>query len=221
MDHSPGQGQYTTEQAYREYMLRTANRGDAEVDAILALKRRQATKIPGRIESVTRMARLAGLAIATHDDDTAEKVEQWPALGVTLSEFPTTMEAARRAHELGLAVCMGAPNVLRGKSSGGNLSALETIRSGVADALCADYYPAAMLGAVFKLAAQQVLTLPQATRLVTLNPARAVGLGNDYGSLEARKIADLAIVSLSQQGLPIVQGVFVGGIERVGRATLL
>lgn len=215
MDHSPGQGQYTTEQAYREYMLQTTNRGDAEVDAILALKRSQTREIPERIVCATRLAREAGLAIATHDDDTIEKVEQWPALGVTLSEFPTTMEAARRAHELGLAVCMGAPNVLRGTSSGGNLSALLAIQAGVATVLCADYYPAAMLAAAFKLARQQVLTLPQATRLVTLNPAQAVGLGNNFGSLELGKIADLIIVSVNRHELPMVQRVFVGGEERV------
>ena len=218
MDHSPGQGQYTTEQAYRDYMMHTTNRCDAEIDAILALKRSQATKMPDYIEIVTRLARNSGLPIATHDDDTIEKVEQWPALGVTLSEFPTTIEAARRAYELGLAVCMGAPNVLRGTSSGGNLSALSTIQAGVANVLCADYYPAAMLAAVFKLVRQQVLPLPQATRLVTLNPAKAVGLEPEFGVLEPGKIADLILVSSTPPASPLVQRVFVAGEERVRRA---
>jgi alpha-D-ribose 1-methylphosphonate 5-triphosphate diphosphatase len=219
MDHSPGQGQYTTEQAYREYMLRTTNRSDSEVDAILARKRIQAAAIPGRIVHVTGLARELGLAIATHDDDTIEKVEQWPALGVTISEFPTTLEAARRAHELGLAVCMGAPNALRGKSSGGNLSALGAIEAGIADALCADYYPSAMLGAAFTLVMRKKLSLPQAIRLVTLNPAKAVGLSNAFGSLEPGKTADVIIVSLNSQGLPIVQRVFVGGREQIARTS--
>jgi alpha-D-ribose 1-methylphosphonate 5-triphosphate diphosphatase len=219
MDHSPGQGQYTTEKAYREYMLRTTQKSDAEVDAILALKRSQASKIAERIERISHMARKADLPIATHDDDTIEKVEKWPALGVTLSEFPTTMEAARRAHELGLSVCMGAPNALRGKSSGGNLSALGAIRSGVADILCTDYYPAAMLGAAFKLATQNMLELPHAIRLVTLNPAKAIGLSDTSGSLEPGKIADLILVSLSRWRIPIVQSVFVDGKERIRRSS--
>lgn len=217
MDHSPGQGQYLTEEAYREYMMRTTNRSAAEVDAIVAQKRSRAAEIPRRIEAVTRLAREAGLAIATHDDDSSDKVEKWPALGITVCEFPTTLEAAKRAHELGLAVCMGAPNALRGKSSGGNLSALGAIEAGVADVLCADYYPAAMLGATFKLATGNVLSLPEATRFVTLNPARSIGLGNNFGSLEQGKIADLIVVALNSHGLPRVQRVFVDGVERVGR----
>ncbi|MBA2287250.1 MAG: alpha-D-ribose 1-methylphosphonate 5-triphosphate diphosphatase [Ktedonobacteraceae bacterium] len=220
MDHSPGQGQYTTLEAYRAYMMRTTNRTVAEVDAILARKRRQAAEIPRRIEAVTRLAREAGLAISTHDDDSSDKVEQWPALGVSLSEFPTTLEAAARAHEVGLAVCMGAPNALRGQSSSGHLSALDAIKAGIAGVLCADYYPAAMLGAVFKLATAGVLPLPQAVRLVTLNPARAVGLGNDFGSLEPGKVADLIVVALNDCGLPVVQRVFVDGREKVARAFL-
>ncbi len=215
MDHSPGQGQYTSEQAFRDYVKRTVNKTDEELDQLLTMKREQASNIPERIATVTRMAREAKLALATHDDDTAAKVEQWPSLGVTMAEFPTTMEAARRAHELGLAVCMGAPNVVRGKSSGGNLSALAAIEAGITDVLCADYYPAAMLGAAFKLAAMQVLDLPQAVRLVTLNPAQAVGLADKFGSLEPGKMADVVIVQLNRLAHPKVKQVIVNGRPRL------
>jgi alpha-D-ribose 1-methylphosphonate 5-triphosphate diphosphatase len=112
---------------------------------------------------------------------------------------------------------MGAPNALRGKSSGGNLSALAAIEADVSDALCADYYPAAMPVAAFTLATNNILSLPQAIRLVTLNPAKAVGLGSALGSLEPGKTADVIIVSLNRQGCPIVQRVFVDGKQRVTR----
>ena len=217
MDHSPGQGQYRTEQAFRAYVERTTSRSPEGIDALLEMKRSQAVEVPSRIERITQLARLAGIAIATHDDDTAAKVQQWPKFGVTVSEFPTTLEAACKAHELGLAVCMGAPNILRGKSSGGNLSALEAIRANVVDVLCSDYYPAALLNAVFTLSRQGVLTLPEAVRLVTLNPAQAVGLDKAYGSLEAGKIADVILVRLSRQGMLAVQRLFVRGEERVKR----
>lgn len=222
MDHSPGQGQYPNVESFRKYVARTTHRSGEEIDEILELKRQQASHIPERIEHVARLVRNAGLALATHDDDRATKVEQWPALDVSISEFPTTMEAARRAHELGLAVCMGAPNVLRGKSSGGHLSAIEAIRAHVVDALCSDYYPAAMLSAIFALVKQQLLTLPAATCLVTLNPARAVRLQQNYGSLEVGKIADLLLVKRTQQDLPRVLQVFVGGREkfRIADATV-
>ena len=217
MDHSPGQGQYRTEQSFRDYVSKTASKSHAEIDELIAFKRTQAANIPGRIEQVTRLAREAELGIATHDDDSAEKVAQWPTLGVTVSEFPTTMEAARQAHELGLAVCMGAPNVLRGMSSGGNLSATEAVEAGIADVLCSDYYPSAMLGAAYKLFKENVLPLPQAVNLITLNPAKAVNLGHDFGSLERGKIADMLLVDMSKHETPYVRRVFVGGRERVVR----
>lgn len=215
MDHSPGQGQYRSVEAFREYVARTTSKSEAEIEALLEKKRRELVNIPTRIARITTMAREAGIALATHDDDSAAKVEQWPELGIGLSEFPTTLEAAQRAHELGLVVCMGAPNVLRGKSSGGNLSAIAAIRAGVADALCSDYYPAAMLGAVFVLEKQEILSLPEAVRLVTLNPARAVGLQEHYGSLEVGKVADVVLVKRTTYGVPRVLRVCTGGKEKM------
>ncbi len=218
MDHSPGQGQYTSEDTYRAYVKRTYHRTDEQIDQQLANKRQQSEKAHQRIEVVAHLAREAGMALATHDDDNPAKIEQWPGLGVTMAEFPTTLPAATRARELGLAVCMGAPNVLRGKSSGGNLSALDAIRAGVCDVLCADYYPASMLSVVFKLASQNILSLPAAARLVTLAPAQAVGLHHEFGSLEAGKQADLILVDASRPALPTVNRLFVAGQERISLA---
>ncbi|MBA2678138.1 MAG: alpha-D-ribose 1-methylphosphonate 5-triphosphate diphosphatase [Ktedonobacteraceae bacterium] len=219
MDHSPGQGQYRTEAAYREYIARTTGKSSEEIDTFLLVKKVQAQAIPDRIKGIAHLARQLGLTIATHDDDTVAKVEQWPALGVNICEFPTTLEAAQRAHELDLAVCMGAPNVLRGRSSGGNLSALAAITAGVTDVLCSDYYPAAMLNAVFALARQHILSLPDAVRLVTLNPARAVGL-DSLGSLEVGKVADLILVKSGLHQVVNVERVFVNGNEVLRRSAL-
>ncbi len=217
MDHTPGQGQYKSEEGFRQYIKRTVHMSDEKIDEWILMKKAQKALVPERIETVTRLAREAGLAIATHDDDTAEKIAGWPKLGVTMAEFPTTMEAATAAHKLGLVVCMGAPNVLRGKSSGGNISALETIQAGVCDALCADYYPAAMLGATFKLVAHHILSLSQAVQLVTLNPAKAVGLDGDFGSLEVGKVADIILVKATSRN-PRVLRLFVDGQERLTHA---
>lgn len=218
MDHSPGQGQFPTEELFRQYIAFSTQFSDGEIDELMEWKRSQLIHVPERIERVTSAARAAGLAIATHDDDTASKVEQWPALGVSMSEFPTTMEAAQRAHELGLAVCMGAPNVVRGCSSSGNLSALAGIQAGVVDILCADYHPFSMLNAAFTLAQQQIVSLPEAVRMLSLNPARAAHLEQDYGSLEPGKVADLILVQWTRRGtssVPRVQRVFLGGEEKL------
>jgi alpha-D-ribose 1-methylphosphonate 5-triphosphate diphosphatase len=215
MDHSPGQGQYRTEQAFREYVMRIAHRTYEEVGEIIEHKSHQAQYIPSRIQHIAALARSRNLALATHDDDSAEKIAQWGALGVTLSEFPITIEAARAAREHGLIVSMGAPNVLRGMSSSGNLSATNAIQAGVVDSLCSDYYPASMLPAAFKLVREGIMSLPSAVCLVTLNPALALKMDDQVGSLTPGKAADIILVALNTAGAATVRQMWVDGQLRL------
>ncbi len=209
MDHSPGQGQYADEQAFRDYVARMSGWSDADIDRIIDRKRAMQADIPRRVEQVIAWATRYGLPVASHDDDSPDKVRQWVRYGVRIAEFPTTLSAAQAAHTAGLAVGMGAPNVLRGRSSGGNLSALSAIEAGVVDWLCADYYPAALLPVIFRLADRGTLSLPAAVALVSLGPARAVGLEHEIGSIQPGRRADLIVVRRMPD--PVVQQVFVGG----------
>jgi alpha-D-ribose 1-methylphosphonate 5-triphosphate diphosphatase len=210
MDHTPGQGQYLTEQAYVDYITSTTEWSADDVAEHLVHKRRRALDNSGRIARTARLAQEYGIALATHDDDSAAKVEEWLALGVNISEFPTTLATALRAKEVGLAVCMGAPNVLVGRSSGGHLSALVAIQAGAVDILCADYYPRAMLAAIFKLVNGGYCTLPYAASLVTANPARAVKM-LEYGTLTEGNIADVILVRQHSASEQIVRLVMVDG----------
>jgi alpha-D-ribose 1-methylphosphonate 5-triphosphate diphosphatase len=106
---------------------------------------------------------------------------------------------------------IGAPNILLGGSHSGNLSAMEAFLDGSADILCSDYYPASILHAVFRLAREEGVGLPRATRLATLNPAEAVRMGDDIGSLKPGKKADMIIVDRIDGGFPAVTAVFVDG----------
>ena len=133
--------------------------------------------------------------------------------GVAISEFPTTLEAAAAAHDAGLAILMGAPNVVRGKSHSGNISATDLVRAGLLDILSSDYVPFALLQAAFVLP-QRVdgLQLPEALATVTRNPAKAAGL-DDRGEIAVGKRADLVRVRVVG-GLPVIRGVWRQG-ERV------
>lgn len=162
-----------------------------------------------RVERVARIAAEHGAVLASHDDDTPERVELLARKGVRISEFPVNAESARRAGKLGLAVCMGAPNVVRGRSSGGNLSAAVAARLGLIDALCSDYHPPSMLQAAFKLARDGELALPAAVGLVTSGPARAAGLSG-RGEIREGAVADLILVG-ERLGLPVVTHTIVGG----------
>ncbi len=208
MDHTPGQGQYHDADEYHDYLVRTYGIGEARFGEILRAKQAAAG---GRHEigRLAAMARGDGVPLASHDDDSAEKLAEAQAWGVTISEFPMSLQAARWAAAAGMAVCVGAPNIVRGGSTGRNLRAVDAIRAGAAHILCSDYYPAAMLHAVFLLAGD-ALTLPEAVAMASLAPARAAGIAHEVGSLEPGKQADLIFVRM-WHGLPVVAGAMVAG----------
>ena len=115
--------------------------------------------------------------------------------GAVISEFPTTIEAARAAAETGIFVAMGAPNAMRGISYSGNLSAREAHAAGLLHILASDYHPASALPAILALAQTDPDGLAGAVRLVSANPAQALGL-EDRGALVPGRRADLALCQL-------------------------
>lgn len=210
MDHSPGQGQFRDVAAYRDYLARSYKTSDAELDAILAGKQTAAAGAMERMARLAGLARECGVAIASHDDDSAEKVDTLAGLGAVISEFPTHLGAARAARARGMATLFGAPNILRGKSQSGNMRALDAVLEGVADCLCGDYSPAALLPSVMKLPELAGIGLADAIALVTRNPARAAGL-NDRGEIAVGKRADLVAVR-HPGGLVQAEQVWVAGV---------
>ncbi|KRA43139.1 alpha-D-ribose 1-methylphosphonate 5-triphosphate diphosphatase [Devosia sp. Root635] len=213
MDHTPGQRQFRSLDDYKRFYKDKIGRSQAELDDYLAARQAEHDRhsAPNRAHIVAR-ARELGLPLASHDDTTLLHVEEGVADGVAISEFPTTLEAASAAHDAGLAILMGAPNVVRGKSHSGNISATDLVRAGLLDILSSDYVPFALLQAAFVLP-QRVdgLALPQALATVTRNPARAAGL-DDRGEIALGKRADLVRVRV-MGGLPIVRGVWRQGVR--------
>lgn len=214
MDHTPGQRQFRSLDDYKRFYKDKMGRSQAELDAYLDARQAEHDRHsgPNRAHIIAR-ARELGLPMASHDDTTLLHVEEAVADGVAISEFPTTLEAAAAAHDAGLAILMGAPNVVRGKSHSGNISATDLVRAGLLDILSSDYVPFALLQAAFVLP-QRVdgLALPEALATVTRNPARAAGL-DDRGEIAVGKRADLVRVRVVG-GLPIVRAVWRQG-ERV------
>ena len=155
-------------------------------------------------------AQARALPLASHDDATHEHVEEAVRNGMTIAEFPTTREAARSSCEAGLAVLVGAPNLVLGGSHSGNIAAIDLLREGQADILSSDYVPASLMESLFKLPAAGVgISLPQAVRLASLNPARAVGL-SDRGDIAPGLRADLVRVRVNE-GAPLVRAVWSAG----------
>lgn len=211
MDHTPGQGQYTREL----FIERQAKQGISEPDALRKLEEKRARPrlSPAELHAVAQLAVALGVPVASHDDDSEEKVQSMYDLGITICEFPVNLSAARAARRLGMTVLGGASNVFRGGSLTGNLNIAEAVRDGCVNGLCSDYYPPAMLHAVFKLWREQILTLHEAVNTASLIPALGAGIAEETGSLEVGKDADLIVVR--QRGeTPYVTQTFVRG-ERV------
>ncbi|CDS97258.1 alpha-D-ribose 1-methylphosphonate 5-triphosphate diphosphatase [Vibrio coralliirubri] len=195
MDHAPGQRQFVNIDKYRTYYQGKYNMTDAEMAVYEKDQVAQSQRWSKQNrDEITRQCRDLNIPTASHDDATSAHVTESKELGMVIAEFPTTVEAAKRSHELGLQVMMGAPNVIRGGSHSGNVAAHELASLGVLDILSSDYYPVSLLDAVFTLVNDERnnLDVAQAVQLATLNPAQALGL-TDRGVIAEGKRADLVL----------------------------
>jgi len=211
MDHTPGQGQFKDMAAYKNYLTQTYKKTADEVNVIVERKLEAASGAFLRMEELAQAAHAAGISVASHDDDSLERIETMNNIGADISEFPITLEAAKAAKETGMSTIFGAPNILRGKSQSGSVKAIEAIHEGVADCLCADYSPASLIVAIFKIPELSDLDFPAAVRLVTSNPAKAAKL-DDRGEIAIGKRADLIVVD-TPAGLPQVSQVWCNGVS--------
>jgi alpha-D-ribose 1-methylphosphonate 5-triphosphate diphosphatase len=210
MDHAPGIGQYRRPGAFQRYVMKNQGVGPDEVAQIVKeLEERRARIDWNALRDLTAAARKRGIAVGSHDDDSREAVDRSLGFHAGISEFPLDLETARYASGQGMRVCVGAPNIVRGGSHDGNLNAAEAVREGAADVLCSDYHPASLLHAVFELE-RQGIPLPQAAAMASLNPALAVGRGDEVGSLEPGKAADLIVVRKIRD-IPLVAVTVAGG----------
>ena len=211
MDHSPGQGQYRNLEIYRKTLKGYKKITDNEIDKVIAARQGSEKMTLAMIQDIAELAHRKNIAIASHDDDTLEKIEFLKQFGATISEFPITIEVAKAAKAAGMLTLVGAPNILLGGSHSGNMSAAQAINEGVVDILCSDYYPAALLHAIFIMHEQYGQDLAKMFRLVTLNPAVAVKMDREIGSIVPGKKADVLIINKIEGDFPVITCVMVDG----------
>ena len=211
MDHTPGQRQWRDLASYRRYTERNGRYNEAEFDAMIAQRKadQQAYALPHR-QVIVKASRERHIPLASHDDTLLSDVALAVSEGVSLSEFPTTVAAAQAAREVGMAIIMGGPNMVKGGSHSNNVSAAELAQLDLLDIFSSDYVPSSLLMATFMLGALDNWTLPKAVRTVTINPARAIGL-NDRGEIAPGVRADLLRVRMNRAGMPTVMETWLAG----------
>ena len=229
MDHTPGQGQYRDLLVFGDTLKGYRDVSDEDVRDIVRQQQESQKLTYAQITALASVARERGVSIASHDDDSEDKLAFMDGLEATISEFPISLDIARAARARGMHTIAGAPNVMLGHSHSGNLSAREAVQAGAIDVLCSDYYPAALLDAVFTLRDQCGLDIAKAFALVTINPAKAAGMADEVGSIAVGKRADVLLVreiscgegsgehpvagpdSRVARTMPVVTRAFVGG----------
>ncbi|ESY07059.1 alpha-D-ribose 1-methylphosphonate 5-triphosphate diphosphatase [Mesorhizobium sp. C386A] len=211
MDHAPGQRQFVNLETYAYYYQRKLKLTDRDFQLFCEKRMSESAKNsgPNRV-AISAACNERGIVLASHDDATSGHVDEAIEQGVRVAEFPTTLEAAKASKDAGLGVLMGAPNVMRGSSHSGNVSARTLAGDGLLDILSSDYIPFSLIQSAFFLGdVVEGISLPQAVAMVSKNPAEAIGL-NDRGVIEQGRRADLVRVRVDDH-VPVVRTVWRQG----------
>ncbi len=190
-----------------------AERASLSIDDYIALLDEVAAREPSVAVANDRIAAAARdreIAMASHDDPSPQLRQHYHAMGCALSEFPLNHPTLKAARDLGNAIIMGAPNVVRGGSHTGGLRVSDLVRDGLVDVLTSDYFYPALLQAPFRLVADGVCDFRTAWRMVSANPALAIGM-TDRGAIAAGQRADLILVDDRDPALPQVMATIVAG----------
>lgn len=193
MDHSPGQGQFRSIESWKAYHIPVYEIDEDEVDDFVRQKIKKRSSCFQHMEELCSLAGDLGIRLASHDDDTRDKVDLMESLGVTIAEFPLNVDTSEYAKQKGMPTGMGAPNVVRGKSQSGNISARELVEKGLCDFLCSDYHPSSMLQAVYAMHDEMDIPLEEAFAYITSVPAKIGNLG-DRGEVKQGYLADLLVI---------------------------
>ncbi len=208
-ENIPGERQFSFNQQIEMRMKENGCTWEAARDQLLS-KFQLAREINHRLP--IQMAFEGKCILGSHDDTTVNHVIEAKDAGAVLSEMPTTLQAARKAKELGLWVCMGAPNYYKGGSHCGNLSCEEAMEEDLVDMLCSDYHFPTMLGSVVKMM-EEGIHPSKAVNMVSLHPAQLLQFEQEVGSISIGKRADL-VAFRTERAIASVSNVWVDGVER-------
>lgn len=194
----------------RARMVERSGLSESEFDVLVSRVMTRADLVPSSIARLAAIGREHGVPLLSHDDELPQQRANFRMLGIDIAEFPVNEETARAAIDNGDFTVFGAPNVVRGGSHTGWVSAADMVSKGLCSILASDYYYPAPLLAAFLLAADNILPLAQAWTLVSGAPAAATGL-HDRGEIAVGKRADIILVDAHDPVRPRVIAAVAGG----------
>ena len=210
-DHLPPAGDNYKLNRHLNSLRRRHKMTDAELRDLIQTALGNKAKGLKQVEELVTLAHEYDIAIASYDDDTEAKVELSAKRGVSIAEFPATIELAAQSRDYGASVLMGAPNLIRGGSHVGWMSVEAAAKAGVVDCLCSDYHYPSLFHAPFKLAAMGIVDFEQGWKLISAYPAKAAGIGERKGSIASGWDADFLLIKPNDSYLSCIHRVYIEG----------
>ncbi|MDZ7954240.1 alpha-D-ribose 1-methylphosphonate 5-triphosphate diphosphatase [Nostoc sp. DedQUE09] len=194
-DHLPPPGNQKRLSRYLNSVRQRSSMSIEEIEELINQVTERRHEGDVQIEQLVGLAHTYGIPVASHDDDTPEKVILSQKRRVAIAEFPATVDLAAKSREYGAAVLMGAPNLVRGGSHLGLMSVAEAVKNNVIDCLCSDYHYPSLFYAPFKLQELGLMSFEQAWSLVSSQPAEAAGISDQKGKIAPGLDADFLLIS--------------------------
>ncbi|MBW4646883.1 MAG: alpha-D-ribose 1-methylphosphonate 5-triphosphate diphosphatase [Goleter apudmare HA4340-LM2] len=212
-DHLPPPGNHKRLHRYLKSVGQRSSMSVQEIEELLSQVAERRHEGYAQVEELVNLAHTHGITLASHDDDTPEKVALSQQRQVAIAEFPADVALATQSRAYGAAVLMGAPNLVRGGSHLGLMSVAEAAKHEVLDCLCSDYHYPSLFHAPFKLQELGLMDFEQAWSLVSSRPATAAGISDSKGKIAPGLDADFLLVSPNNSLPNAISSVYVLGQE--------
>ncbi|MFN6514879.1 MAG: alpha-D-ribose 1-methylphosphonate 5-triphosphate diphosphatase [Nostoc sp. CreGUA01] len=212
-DHLPPVGDEQMLSRYLNGLRRRLSMSEEEIKEFIVQIQQQRDEGYEQVEELVELAHNYRIPLASHDDDSQEKVAESQRRQVAIAEFPGSIALAAQSRAYGAAVLMGAPNLVRGGSHVGYMSVAEAAKNGVLDCLCSDYHYPSLFHAPFKLAELGLMSFEQAWTLVSSRPAAAAGISDRKGKISPELDADFLLISPNNSLPTAIASVYITGQE--------
>jgi len=214
-DHLPRLEETKKLQRYKNGIKRRMDINEEDIETFVESLQEERKIGETQIEELISYTKKYNLPLASHDDDTEQKVNTSIERGVQIAEFPMNKECAKLHKKAKNFTLFGAPNLIRGGSHIGALSAYDAAKEELLNILCSDYHYPSLFLAPFKLRSLGIESLEKAWQRVSLNPAKAVNLDTVTGSIENGKEADFLVLDSLEAELNSLKQVFIQGVQVV------
>ncbi|MGK7880596.1 MAG: alpha-D-ribose 1-methylphosphonate 5-triphosphate diphosphatase [Crocosphaera sp.] len=212
-DHLPPVGDDYKLNRHLNSLRRRHKMSDEELHELIKTALNNQEKGLQQVEELVSLAHNNHIPLASHDDDTEDKVQLSAKWGVSIAEFPANVDIAAKSRDYGASVLMGAPNLIRGGSHVGWMSVEMAAKKGVVDCLCSDYHYPSLFSAPFKLAEMGIMSFEEAWKLVSTYPAEAAKIGNSKGKIYKGFDADFLLIQSDNSHLNSIKSIYIKGKE--------